>query len=982
MAVVENRFVCDLSKPVQAQALKGNVFSLDNLGSRLSVLIYNNGQPATISGSVTANCILPDGSTVNVNGGLTTENGRSKAYVDIPQSCLLIPGILKIAIKCTSSSVITTLAAIVANVYMTKTDNVITPSQQIINDWNAEVSAAIATQNAAIANQDTKINDLKSALNTIPNDFDNYIGINTENLLLHVNTVAGRVRTTDGAVEQGQWGTLATDFIPVEGNKTYYINWNYYSSSNYGLAYFKADKSYDSGEKEIVSGYSESTQNRDFSFTTPSTASYVRITIPTTYYSNAIMSAVDFIQNCTENVFEYSQSDLISKSINSSGTVEDSSNHYAVRVPVVGCRYIKLTNLRFGSGQKSIAFFTANNSLLYAEGTMRSTSAIVTQVFKVPDTADYCIVSSRINGDFCRLDVIRYVNVHESLKELLDSDGNIENKIAIINPIREMIKYSFVQEAHINLFNKYLDGYRVNTANGNIESNSGTFASDYIPVAPGERYYLNFSYYSLGNYGMAFYNNVKTFISGSGIKEGTKTSKNEFSFVVPEGAYYLRFTGSTNVRIASDVTLKDVSDITNFYERNLIINVSEYQKKAISSTGEIVDDTSFRSVIIPVSDYKYVKATTKWLSGGGYQSLAFYQTDGTYISGSGGMGTSGERRTRTYLVPADAAYCVVCDRINDLYPDVSVYDTPYNYIIKNKEYGEQLREWIINEQPLKNFTYTGEKVVLDPSFSCVRYGGSVIPGVSTSITEPTTTLYRQACAVYGNYLFQGYDKGYIKVYDISDMNNIQYIDDFELANYSSNIHCAVLSFAPSIISGNDFPLLYIEYGIHIDNELSCIVQKVTTNSAELVQKIIFDIGMPGNADIFPLIGDDNKLYLFAMEKQAHDAHFYVFNVPNVSNSEVTLTLEDTIDSWVDEDAYYTYNQIQSAMVRNGKYYMLYGTHQTAKRGIAVYNLTTHKVVSNVDLTNAEPQEPEGIAVYKGSMLLSINDAGGIYKIDF
>ena len=77
MAVVENRFVCDLSKPVQAQALKGNVFSLDNLGSRISVLIYDNGQPATISGSVTANCILPDGSTVNVNGGLTTENGGS-----------------------------------------------------------------------------------------------------------------------------------------------------------------------------------------------------------------------------------------------------------------------------------------------------------------------------------------------------------------------------------------------------------------------------------------------------------------------------------------------------------------------------------------------------------------------------------------------------------------------------------------------------------------------------------------------------------------------------------------------------------------------------------------------------------------------------------------------------------------------------------------------------------------------------------------
>lgn len=167
MAVVENRFVCDLAKPVQAQALKGNVFSLDNLGSRISVLILNNGIPATISGSITANCILPDGSTVNVNGTLTEEGDGSLAYVNIPQSCLLIPGILKIAVKCTSSSVITTLAAIVANVYMTKTDNVITPSQQIIDDWNAEVSAAIAAQNAEIDAQDNKIDDLKSAINVV-----------------------------------------------------------------------------------------------------------------------------------------------------------------------------------------------------------------------------------------------------------------------------------------------------------------------------------------------------------------------------------------------------------------------------------------------------------------------------------------------------------------------------------------------------------------------------------------------------------------------------------------------------------------------------------------------------------------------------------------------------------------------------------------------------------------------------------------------
>ena len=228
MAVVENRFVCDISKPVQAQALKGNVFSLDNLGSRLSVLIYDNSQPATISGSITANCILPDGSTVNVNGSLTTENGGSKAYVDVPQSCLLIPGILKIAIKCTSSSVITTLAAIVANVYMTKTDNVITPSQQIIDDWNAAISSAIATQNAtidaAIATQNGQISELKSAVtqngvfslsNTSGTNLQNYamypfyanegdvltVLVNREGTLTSINLLATYADGTTGTLQ-------------------------------------------------------------------------------------------------------------------------------------------------------------------------------------------------------------------------------------------------------------------------------------------------------------------------------------------------------------------------------------------------------------------------------------------------------------------------------------------------------------------------------------------------------------------------------------------------------------------------------------------------------------------------------------------------------------------------------------------------------------------------------------------------------------
>ena len=282
MAKVESKFLCDLSKPVQAQVLKGNVFSLDNLGSRISVLVYDNGSPATISGSVTANCILPDGSTVNVNGSLTTENGGSKAYVDIPQSCLLIPGILKIAIKVTASSVITTLAAIVANVYMTKTDNVITPSAQVITDWNAEISAAIASQDAAIAAQDDKIDDLKSAFNLV--------GIE-----LSFDSETGKYIDVNGNVGTAVDSSV-TDYIPVVEGYTYHLE-------NLNLSGGRAFDAFDENKVKkatIVTGSNIS----EYDYTVPSGIAYIRAT---GWNTNPVKVFLDksvkkIIEDLTENI--------------------------------------------------------------------------------------------------------------------------------------------------------------------------------------------------------------------------------------------------------------------------------------------------------------------------------------------------------------------------------------------------------------------------------------------------------------------------------------------------------------------------------------------------------------------------------------------------------------------------------------------------------------------------------------------------------
>ena len=165
MAKIESWFDCDLKRPVQVQVLSGNVFSLDNNGSRIGVKFYDNGQKTTVTGSVSGRFILANGQTIDaITGTLATVNGQSVAYLDVPQSVLHVPGPLKITIQLTDSSVVTTVAAILATVYQTKTDDEIVPSQQVIDDWNAAITQAIGTQNLAIANQDAKIDDLKSAL--------------------------------------------------------------------------------------------------------------------------------------------------------------------------------------------------------------------------------------------------------------------------------------------------------------------------------------------------------------------------------------------------------------------------------------------------------------------------------------------------------------------------------------------------------------------------------------------------------------------------------------------------------------------------------------------------------------------------------------------------------------------------------------------------------------------------------------------------
>ena len=143
MARIESWFNQDLKQAVKVHYLDGNIFSADNAGNMIGVNVFDNGSPASLSGSISGSVIRSDGGMVAIEGVLS----NNKAYVVLPEAAYAIPGPISIIIKITSGTDITTLCAVVANVYTASTDTPVDPGQVIpsIEELIAAIEAAVAT---------------------------------------------------------------------------------------------------------------------------------------------------------------------------------------------------------------------------------------------------------------------------------------------------------------------------------------------------------------------------------------------------------------------------------------------------------------------------------------------------------------------------------------------------------------------------------------------------------------------------------------------------------------------------------------------------------------------------------------------------------------------------------------------------------------------------------------------------------------------
>ena len=135
---------CNLREAVKVKYLDGNLFSQDVYGNAIRVIVMDGDEPATLSGTVSGIAVRADGGSVAISDSRIDGN---VATIVLPAAVYAIPGPISIVIKIADTYTVTTLAAVVTNVYQSSTDTVVDPGTIIpsINALIEQIAAAVAT---------------------------------------------------------------------------------------------------------------------------------------------------------------------------------------------------------------------------------------------------------------------------------------------------------------------------------------------------------------------------------------------------------------------------------------------------------------------------------------------------------------------------------------------------------------------------------------------------------------------------------------------------------------------------------------------------------------------------------------------------------------------------------------------------------------------------------------------------------------------
>lgn len=169
------------------------------------------------------------------------------------------------------------------------------------------------------------------------------------------------------------------------------------------------------------------------------------------------------------------------------------------------------------------------------------------------------------------------------------------------------------QTGHVDISDLFnISGYYINQS-GNPVANSGSFCSDFIRVIPGEEYSIALSEYLGGQYGVCYYDETQTFVSGTHIAS-TGYTNTRGTFTVPSGVSYMR--------VSSIATLHLLYKKTNVPTKNVVGDIKEAIGDIYGNYNDISD-----SLISGGTRGKYLIANTGAAQGSASETSPYFLTD-------------------------------------------------------------------------------------------------------------------------------------------------------------------------------------------------------------------------------------------------------------------------------------------------------------------------------------------------------------------
>lgn len=564
MAVINTNLTCDLQSAVKVQYLGGNLFSQDVQGNVINVAVFDNGEPAEITGDVTASIIRADGETVAATGGTISENVAS---ITLPAAAYAVPGVISIVVKLSASGVITTIAAVVSNVYQSATDVTVDPGtiipsiQTLISEINAAVASIPAdysalwttiapafsssasynpgqyvTYNGGLylctsahsgswnsahftsTNVGGELSNLKSAIAFNSNN----IGIS-----LHREWLPGYIATNvttihiDTVVQSSGWYHQVFECVPGD---TFHVKVTSASSTARPWAWAKSD-----GTK--IS--SASANGVDVDIIAPAEAAYLVTNTKGTLSSNYItkgISRIEKLEKNHENVMTEFQDELgivimenwnegkyIDTSV-SSVNIENLVSNSSFSCIVIPCAQDDhfVVDVNGSTGAWPWVFIDSTGAKLNSK----------------PDNSQYNVsIAAPANSAYL------VCNTNNSHRKVYKGTSNMKNAQSEISSINDTVL--LMTSGKKDIIPDLTDNYYVIYTNGNTDSNSNFHCTGFIGVPIGaETIITNFHNSSGGDDGYAFYNGNMEFISGGKCSQASETT-----IAVPENARYIRLSG-------------------------------------------------------------------------------------------------------------------------------------------------------------------------------------------------------------------------------------------------------------------------------------------------------------------------------------------------------------------------------------------------------------------------------------------------------